>query len=315
MTEEKKVEKKKVPVSKMVKKNPWILSTIVLAIVSLILLFALSSGSVSQSTAGDVVLEIAQQQLGDSVTLSSVEPFEGDFYLVTLAYEGQESDIVITKDGLNLIGGVTPVSVLMGEEVEEVEQPAAPEVTKSDRPSAELYIWSYCPYGVTALGPFADVAMLLGDLADFKVYLYYAGHGDFEVQQNKIQACIQDLGYTEEYWSYAKTFANEIYETCYGDVDCDLEESISLMNSVGIDSEEVLSCVDEKGDELLDADFSAAKELGVTGSPTLIVNEGKVSVARTSEAFKGAVCSAFNTIPETCGEVLDSTTATTTGSC
>lgn len=84
-------------------------------------------------------------------------------------------------------------------------------IEKTSNPSIELYIWSYCPYGVTAQEPFAQVAQLLKDYAEFNIYLYYAGHGDFEEQQNQIQACIQDLGYEEEYWNYAQTFVEEIY--------------------------------------------------------------------------------------------------------
>ncbi len=84
-------------------------------------------------------------------------------------------------------------------------------IIQKETPVAELYIWSYCPYGVTALKPFAEVASLLDDYASFRVYLYYAGHGDFEEQQNKIQACIQNLGYEEEYWEYAQDFVTKIY--------------------------------------------------------------------------------------------------------
>ena len=84
-------------------------------------------------------------------------------------------------------------------------------ITQSAEPSIGLYIWSYCPYGVTAQVPFAQVAETLGTDANFKIYLYYAGHGDYELQQNKIQACIQDLGYETEYWEYSQGFVNNIY--------------------------------------------------------------------------------------------------------
>ena len=84
-------------------------------------------------------------------------------------------------------------------------------ITQSATPEVGLYIWSYCPYGVTAQVPFAQVAETVGSSADFQIYLYYAGHGDFELQQNKIQACIQDLGYGDEYWEYSQGFVNNIY--------------------------------------------------------------------------------------------------------
>lgn len=97
-------------------------------------------------------------------------------------------------------------------ECADVERDAeALNITQSANPEVGLYIWSYCPYGVTAQLPFAQVAEALGESADFQIYLYYAGHGDYELQQNKIQSCIQDLGYENEYWDYSQAFVNNIY--------------------------------------------------------------------------------------------------------
>lgn len=145
--------------------------------------------------------------------------------------------------------------------------------------------------------------------------LYYAGHGDFEEQQNKIQACIQDLGYENEFWDYVETFASTIYNECSGDIDCDLKESTTLMNSLGINSGAVLTCVEKDGETLLAEHYAAAQELGVTGSPTLVINGVKASVSRTAEAYKQAVCSAYETTPTVCETELDSTATTTSGSC
>ena len=87
------------------------------------------------------------------------------------------------------------------------------------------------------------------------------------------------------------------------------------MNSLGIDSDAVLSCVDSQGEDLLLEASSRSSELGVTGSPTLIVNGVKVNTARTSEAFKKAVCEAFNDAPEECSTALDDSAAAAAGNC
>jgi protein-disulfide isomerase len=134
------------------------------------------------------------------------------------------------------------------------------------------------------------------------------------VQQNKIQACIQKLS-SSKYWDYSKTFAEEIYEKCYGNITCDLTESTKLMKSLGIDSSAILSCVKSEGETLINADYASAEEEGVTGSPTLIVNGVKVSVSRTAEAYKEAVCSAFNNVPSECSQTLDSTGEAASGNC
>lgn len=299
---------KKTNLTEKIRTNPWIISTFVVGILAIILIVSSFSGgitgkTISEDKAAELVLAFIESQ-GDSVELVDVR-LESGLYKVTVLYGGSETPLYITKDGKNL-ASLFPLSLLLPEE---------PETIKSDRPEVGLYIWSYCPYGVTALGPFADVALLLGDYADFKVYLYYAGHGDFEIQQNKIQACIQSLGY-DKYWEYAKTFADEIYDKCYGDVACDLAESVALMNSLGIDSDTVMACVDSQGDSLTENDYNSAKEVEVTGSPSLVINDIKVSPSsRTAEAFKDEVCQAFNEPPEECGTALDSTGTIASGNC
>lgn len=327
MPEEKEVKQKKVEVSKeesnesnfteKIRENPFIAATIILGVLLLIVSITgfkgitggavITGNVVSETDAGQALLDFANAQ-GANAELVSIKE-DGEFYLVTLSLQGQEAPIYVTKDGQFLVQGLTPLTVTRSPEE---TQPT--EVTKSDKPTAELFIWSYCPYGVTALEPFAQVSSLLGNSADFKVQLYYAGHGDFEVQQNKIQACIQKLGY-EQYWDYAKTFANEIYTKCSGNIACDLTESTTLMNSLGINSNKVLTCVESEGDALLDEHSNAAKESGVSGSPTLVINGAKVNTARTAEAYKTAICSAFNDAPEECSTTLDSTGTQASGNC
>lgn len=310
--------KKKSSLTKKIRENPWIVSSFVLAVLVVIMIVSSFGGSatgkmISEKNIGPMAVDFVNTELlqgQGSVVLSSVSKEEG-FYKVSVSYNGQIVPLYFTRDGYYI--GSALVSVNSVEPSESSEDGYG--ITPSDNPSAELYIWSYCPYGVTALKPFAEVASLLGDSANFKVNLYYAGHGDFEEQQNKIQACIQELEFNDEYWDYAQTFVDEIYEKCYGDIDCDKTESIKLMDSLGIDSNAVMACVDSQGDMLLEEDYNAAKEAGVTGSPTLVVNGVKVSASRTAEAFKGAICTAFNTVPEECGEELDSTGTTASGSC
>jgi protein-disulfide isomerase len=97
--------------------------------------------------------------------------------------------------------------------------------------------------------------------------------------------------------------------------ECDKTQSVKVMKSLGIDSVKVLSCVDTKGEELISASSALAQELGVTGSPTLVINGVKANVARTAEAYKIAVCNAFNTAPKECETVLNSTSEAASGNC
>jgi len=304
-------ENNKKDITETIRENPWILSTFVIGTLALILLGMIVFGGitgnvVSHDKVTDNLISYAKAQGYDLVVTDISE--ESGLYKLNVEIDGSPTSLYMSKDGAKIVSGLIPIVSSTP------SSSTSTEVPKTDKPNVELYIWSYCPYGVTALGPFSEVASLLKNSADFKVRLYYAGHGDHEVEQNKIQACIQKIA-PDKYWAYAKAFATDIYTKCSGDVACDLKESTALMNSLGIDSAAVLSCVKTDGEALTEADYNLAGENGVTGSPTLMINGVIVSAARNAEAYKSAVCAAFNNAPSECSQTLNSDAAATSGSC
>ena len=324
LEEKKEVHNKKIDLTKLIRKNPWVLSTFVLGIVILLVLIGNFSGAsgnvISESDAGAIILDFVKIQTNEEGELIEVNSFDDGLYEIIILYQGQEVPLYLTKNGKNLVQGVMPLSDILGQETNSPDdQQQVQDIPKSNKPEVELFIWSYCPYGVQAQGPLAEVADLIGANADIKAVLYYDGHGAHETQQNKIQACIQEVD-KNNYWEYATSFVDKIYPKCGSskDIECDKTESISLMNSLGIDSSAVMNCVDSKGQDLIDADSQRAKEVGVTGSPSLVINGVKANVARTSEAYKTAICEAFNEAPGECSntlDTLDSIETTTTASC
>jgi hypothetical protein len=162
----------------------------------------------------------------------------------------------------------------------------------------------------------AEVANLLKGKADFEIVPYYDGHGAYETQQNKIQLCIQKL-YADKYWSYAKGFVDSIYSKCGATrtEECDKTESIALMKKLGIDSTKVINCVDTQGTSLFGEASSKAQSLGVSGSPTIMINGVPASVARNAESIKTTVCSAFKDTPSECSQAMSSTASASSGSC
>jgi predicted DsbA family dithiol-disulfide isomerase len=51
-----------------------------------------------------------------------------------------------------------------------------------------------------------------------------------------------------------------------------------------------------------------AQSLGISGSPTLVVNGVQTQSGRSSAALLTTICSAFNTKPSECSQTLDSST-------
>jgi hypothetical protein len=306
-----------------VRKNPWILSTIVLGAVVLIFFISsifgfggFSGNSISEEKAEEIFLNSIQSQGAD---ISNVEvtdiSLESELYKISFNYQGQEYPVpfYLSKDG-KLIGSMGASAQEDTGEDNPVEQPT--EIPKSDKPEVELFVWGYCPYGVQAQGPLAEVAVLLGKYANFSAVMYYDGHGAYETQQNKIQECIQKL-YPAKYWSYASKFVSVIYPNCSSvrTEECDKTQSVKVMKTLGIDSTKILNCVDTDGAGLISDSSALAQELGVTGSPTLVINGVKANVARTAEAYKTAICEAFNSPPSECETVLSSASGTASGNC
>jgi hypothetical protein len=301
---------------KFTSKHYWMIATISLAIVLLIILSYGSFSGIGKTRAGELVQSLISEQYGVDININNITIVNngslGKLYFVEGEYQGQVVEAYVSRDGKYLIPSIIPITAPT--QTTTVDTPASTDVPKSDKPSNELFIWSYCPYGVTALTPFAEVAKLLGDKADFKVVLYYDGHGAHETQQNKIQACIQKYD-KAKYWDYAIQFASKVYTKCSGDATCDKTESTTIMKSLGIDSAKIFTCVNSEGASLTAADSARAQSLGVTGSPSLVINGVIVQAARTAEAYKTEVCNAFNSAPASCGSTLSSTAGTTSGSC
>jgi len=311
--EEPKPNSNKENLTNKLRENPWIASTIILGGIIIFLLSTSFGGFTGQVTENQATENLnnflSTQATGAEIT--QIESYNNYLFLADILFQGQNIPLYITKDGKYIVQGLTPLGT------PEPLEPTSSDIPKSNNPVVELFIWAYCPYGVQAQGPLAEVASLLGNSADFKAVLYYDGHGAFETQQNKIQSCIQEVA-PEKYWAYATGFVDNIYPKCGAtkDIDCDKTESVKLMNSLGINSNEVLSCISSIGETLIKEASDRATELGVTGSPTLVINGVKANPAsRTADAFKIAVCEGFNNLPEACSTTLDDSTTTAAGNC
>ena len=124
--EEKKAEKKyenkneviEIPLGKWLDKfrnNPWIVSTIFLAVVLIVVIVwtSVDSGTgeiVSTETAGQNVVNFinSNPSLDGQVNIVSSEQ-EGSLYKVTLNFQGQDVPVYTTMDGKFLISNVVPL--------------------------------------------------------------------------------------------------------------------------------------------------------------------------------------------------------------
>ena len=200
---------------------------------------------------------------------------------------------------------------------------------KTDKPSVELFVMSYCPYGVQMEKALIPVLNLLGNKVSFSLhFVNYAMHGPQEVWENARQYCIQKLFGREVLLKYLDCFDKTDVSGINNASDYfkKLEEaSEECIKKLGIDENKLNACIEELNKEYnlweivhnrstwisgrfppFPVENNLNKKYGVQGSPTLVINGVKVSVARSPEALKEAICSAFTNPPAECNETLSS---------
>jgi hypothetical protein len=185
------------------------------------------------------------------------------------------------------------------------------EALETDKPKVELFVMSYCPFGLQMQKAYLPAWELLKNKADIDVkFVSYAMHEKKEIDENTLQYCIQKEQ-NNKYIPYLKCF------TASGDAN-------ACMATAGVNSTQASNCVASAN-----RDFGITKEYddrsrwlsgqfpiypihkdlndkyGVQGSPTLVVNGVQVeNVARTPEGVKQVICAAFKNKPAECDQTL-----------
>jgi hypothetical protein len=246
-------------------------------------------------------------------------------YKETTSYQGSNIPVFVDKNGKFMF---VSAPMLLNETVATTPE-TTPEqtqvATKSDKPVVELFVMAFCPYGVQAEQIMKPVVDLLGSKADIKVRFIASVsgttpdsvdslHGATEAMEDLRQVCINKY-YPAKYWSYLDKIDANCYSLSRDAAGLDACWKAAATN-LTMDVAKIDTCSKgTEGIDLLKADVAITDSYGVSGSPTLIINGAKYNGARTSEAFKAAICNAFNTPPAECGAAINSTAAAAQGGC
>ncbi len=304
-------------ITEKIRENPWVLSTFVCAALVIILLIATFSGgitgNVSKEKAADNLVNYAKLQ-GVDVSVNKVSEDSG-LYNLNVDIDGQATSIYMTKDGRNIVNGLIPVLSQSSSNT----QTQTETIPKSDKPSVELYVMSFCPYGNQAEKTMQPVYNLLKDKVDWNVHFIVSVsgnvvnslHGSGEVTEDEREACVIK-NYGIGTWF---TFANYVNDNCGSDGSC--WQDAAKEANVNINT--INSCVSSDGLDLMKTDEAASEAAGANGSPTLVINgvqSNTVYQYGDSELYKGTICEAFNDVPSECTTQLTSTSSSTpSGSC
>lgn len=165
---------------------------------------------------------------------------------------------------------------------------------------------------------------------------YYCSlHGKKELNQNIREICAWNLTEDKKKWWEFVSLVNS---------NCQLEEVDSCWQNqaeqAGLDKDKIQECFNEQAVELLDKEIAITQKFGVSGSPSVFVNdipypperaydsEGKVKTQigkevfsqqeyRSPEAYKQAICAGFEKAPKECQTELsrESKMQASSGSC
>jgi hypothetical protein len=307
----------------LLRDKPWVVSTVVLALLVVLLLLAnvfnFTGKTISAEKAGQNLLDFATAQ-GLEAEVSSVER-DGNFYLVTLLIQDEEVPVYVTKDGKYFTSSLIPL-----EEEEEVNNTdtntntQTQEIPKSEKPTVELFVMSHCPYGTQAEKGIIPAIELLDDKVDFNLrFVYYAMHPSAgEVEEQIRQYCIQKEQ-ESKLFPYLKCFLGKTGTSA---------DAESCLTEIKIDKTKLNLCVSKTDKDFVISEnkndktkwlsgnyplFNIDKELNtlykIGGSPTLVINGVQVNSARDPASYLDSICQAFSdgNVPEECGEQLSTT--------
>ncbi len=313
--------------------NLWMVTTAVLGIALLILiaLFLQSggsttpSGTVSAETCGARMITYINDnfvQAGSQAVFEKAVERNG-VYQINTTYQGNTISVYATQDCELLFLDYVDVKNTTPVPTTTVTPPSTP--VKSAVPVVDLYVMSFCPYGVQAENSMKPVVDLLGSRANVTIR-YIASvngntinnvsslHGLNEAKEDARQLCIMQK-YPGQYWSYLMQINSQCYPLASNGTALDACWK-QVATGLGIDVVQIESCAyGSEGLALLRTSEEKVDQYGVTGSPTLFINGQKYSGSRTPEAFKTAICNAFQTMPAECSMNLSTNVTPASGSC
>jgi len=298
--------------------NLWMIASACLGLMVLILgIVSLKpgagiTGKAVSDTLGQKLVDFLNTNIvpGGNITLSSTRDM-GDIYEVNVSYNGRIVPTYISKDGKYYITKVIDINSPPQAAAPSTATNVPQNVTKTVKPTANAFVFSYCPYGLQFEKALSPAYNLLKSKAEINIVFIGAMHGEYEHVESLRQLCVQKEYGKDKLFEYLDKFnADTAIGSCSSNAACSLPLVEALMASLSIDKSKIDSCMNTDAAALYSQDMAKATSLGITGSPTFVINGVKVQPSsRSAEAIKKAICDAFITPPSECSQTLSTSAA------
>ena len=245
---------------------------------------------------------------GTDATIKSIVEENGT-YKIIVDVGGRELPAYISKDGKNFFPQVISMEAAAPGAQAPGAQTAGQEVTKTDKPVVELFVMSYCPYGLQAEKGLLPVAELLGSKIDFQLkFVDYAMHGDKEIAENLRQYAIQKNA-PEKLIPYLKCFTKQDdFESCLKEAKLGSAAVAGWVSQADKQFQVIVSAADKSQWRGSYPPFVIDKadnaKYDVQGSPTLVINGVIAQSSRDPQSLLNLICSSFNDQPGECQQKL-----------
>jgi hypothetical protein len=279
--------------------------------------------NLSQAQAKTKVEDFINKNLmqgGMKANITSVAKENGMFKVMVEIGEGaqkQEITSYLSTDGSKFFPSVMDIAETekkMADQKPAETKPAA-EIPKTDKPTVELFVMSYCPYGTQIEKGILPVVDALGAKIDYTMkFVSYAMHEKKEIDENLKQYCIQK-NEPKKLSAYLKCFLKDDTKAA----DC---LKTTLINPTTLSSciaatDKQFKITESYNDKAswsngsfppFNVDKDANDKYGVKGSPTLVINGVEASAAgRDAASLLKTICSGFKTAPKECSVTLSAT--------
>lgn len=283
------------------RENPWVLSTLILGVVTLVLLIGNFSGGITGGAIGvapqnDIqqkVIDFVRSQTGETVTVVSSEMKNG-LYEVVVSYQGQNVPIYVTSDGKALVQGVATF-----EELDQIAQQqegigsSVVEVSSDDdavkgNANAKVTIVEFSDFECPFCGKFYEETypLILKNYVDTgKVKIVFRDFPLTSIHPNAQKAaeateCAAEQG---KFWEmHDKLFENQD--------SLSVDDLKKYAADLKLNTATFNSCLDSgKMTAEVEKDAQEGMSYGVTGTPAFFINGRLVSGAQEFSAFEAII--------------------------
>lgn len=248
--------------------------------------------------------------------VKEIEEVNGFYKMKIDVGSGEPIDSYLSRDGKLFFPQAMDIDEINKQIGGETNQAAGGETAtvskKSDKPVVELFVMSYCPYGLQMERGILPVVEKLAGKIDFKLrFCDYAMHEKPEIDENLTQYCIQKEQ-SDKLTKYLNCFIKDGQAAaCYKEAGID-ENALKTCVSQTDKQHKVTEAYNNKeawGGQFppFNVDKAENEKYGVQGSPFLVVNGQEISSDRDSASLLKSICSAFNNAPAECSAELSST--------